>query len=95
MLSRTGDSAGVVKLLASGLVDPDEPLPSCTALYWAARLGHSAVVDALLDAGADVDAPSSTYEEKRRSSNRSSSSSMRSGHHRRHRRWRPWRRRRV
>ena len=50
MLSRTGDSAGVVKLLASGLVDPDEPLPSCTALYWAARLGHSAVVDALLDA---------------------------------------------
>ena len=64
VLSRTGDSAGVVKLLASGLVDPDEPLPSCTALYWAARLGHSAVVDALLDAGADVDAPSSTYEEK-------------------------------
>ncbi len=41
----------------AGLHQPDRPGPGETALHWAASSGDLAVLDALLDAGADIEAP--------------------------------------
>ena len=49
-----GDLETVSELLARGS-DPNVPVEGTTALWWAAQEGHTEVVDALLEAGADVD----------------------------------------
>ena len=55
-----GNSEGVQRLLDAG-ADPDvETSKGCTALSWAAVMGHRAVVFVLLRAGAILDYPSCT-----------------------------------
>jgi uncharacterized protein len=57
--ARTGTAAGVKSLLAAGAkVDAREPVRGQTALMWAVAQKHPDVVQALIDAKADVNAKS-------------------------------------
>ena len=60
--ARSGDVTSVRALLANGAsVNDNEPLHHQTALMWAAAQQHPQVVEALIEAGADINARSRTY----------------------------------
>ncbi len=54
--ARQGDVEAVRSLLASGADANTRPGDGMTALHWAAELGHAAVAEVLLSAGAEVEA---------------------------------------